>query len=217
MRAWSFVLGSFAVWALTACSGAEGNEDKTARLRIPLMTSGASGRIYRLKNATIGFRGPANSTWEGTDPYPFIEIDLEPGVYDIELFDGWELWTDHRINGARLISPNPAHAVLEQGEVTEVVFMFDTRDTIHVGQGRFDVSIDVLEPLCGNGELDPGEECDYNADNPAECDDKCSGGGKACARNADCASGACADDSSTCMSCSDAGECPLAKQFLAEY
>ncbi len=37
------------------------------------------------------------------------------------------------------------------------------------------------------------------------------------ARDADCASGVCADDSSTCVSCSDAGECPLAKQFLAEY
>lgn len=104
----------FGALGLTGCSGAGGNDDPSAahgEIGLPLTTQGASGVIYRLRNATFVIQsqyydyesseaGAAGaSTNPGrvvvsseTDPNARnISVSLEEGYYLVSLQSGWYL------------------------------------------------------------------------------------------------------------------------------
>jgi hypothetical protein len=86
-----------------------GNEpgERVGQLALPLVTQGASGVVYRLRDATFTIRSLGNSGWAGsgsggssgappitvsseTDPdAPTISVSVEEGQYYVELSPGW--------------------------------------------------------------------------------------------------------------------------------
>lgn len=186
-------------WVLFACASEPVAAEPTASARFELETGTANGNVFQLRDAVFELTGPTNTTVTSAGIGRWASVDVKPGTYTILLKAGWSL---HQTSGmetrfdtsqARLVSPNPRTVVLPAGAVTDVIYSFAIGDTvIGKGEARARIGIEVTEPLCGNGVLDPGEECDpalkYFG---ATCDSHCSGGTKSCTQATDCKSGIC--------------------------
>jgi hypothetical protein len=199
LRALLFFVLSFVVSCGSQPGSSEATSPEAGTLRFNLVTATESGRIYRLVNATFAIEGPVNVMLPAPDNDPWVDAHLPIGSYTVELLKGWTL------EGARntpvLVSPNPQPAQIENQTTTHVVFVFDdTGEAIAFGDGRARISIKVLEPTCGNGVLDAGEECDFAIHD--FCDESCSGGPKSCSQPSDCASGSCGPFKA-CTRCDD--------------
>jgi len=135
-RLGTVLLGAFGL-ALVGCSGtgkpAGSSEEKVGNLALPLVTQGASGITYRLRDATFVVQplsyygyggGPAMAGSGGTgsspgsvtvssetDPNaPTISLSLEEGQYYVQLLPGWHFEKDGP-TGAE-----PVQATLLSGE-----------------------------------------------------------------------------------------------------
>lgn len=202
----------FAALMLFAC-GSEplSSPEPTASARFELEAGTENGNVFQLRDAVFELTGPTNTSVTSEGIGPWVQVDVAPGTYSILLKDGWSL---HHVSGpgeqfdtsqARLLSANPKTVVLPAGQVTNVIFSFALGDyVIGKDEARARIGIEVKEPLCGNGILDPGEECDsaiHYAN--ATCDSKCTGGYRSCTAATDCASGICKHGNCGCAEAAD--------------
>ncbi len=190
------ILGAF---VLLACGSEAIPAEPVASARFELESGTDNGNVFQLRDAVFELTGPTNTSVTSAGIGRWVSVDVKPGTYSILLKPGWSL---HHISGpgdqfdtseARLLSENPRTVVLPAGQTTDVVFSFALGDyVIGKGEARARIGIDVAEPLCGNGKLDPGEECDVAIKySGATCDSKCTGGFRPCSKATDCASGIC--------------------------
>ncbi len=195
-------VGTMAAIALASALPACGNEDPAAQqltsIQLPLETAIDDGTIFKLVSAVFEFDGPTDTEVVITEDHlgPWVNVDVEPGSYDITLQEHWELagrGPSSNLHGAVLVSPNPQRIEAVEGQTSDVIFKFSFgEDPLLDGEARVRLGIEVEAPTCGNGVLDPGEECDPALEGQSnECDDLCTGGDQACSANTDCASGAC--------------------------
>jgi hypothetical protein len=210
-RAWlTLALGLVTGGGALACGAREPSEDvepELARIAVPLETVGEDGTIYKLASATFRLTGPTETSIIIDQEHvgPWATADVEPGTYEVLLEDQWfmdAIEAGEPIGSPPvLISPNPQVVEADANEQSDVVFRFSYLENPQLdGDARVRIGIEVEGRLCGNGLLDPGEECDPAADTPLgdACDDLCTGG-KECSQDTDCASGLC--DSYPCDLC----------------
>jgi hypothetical protein len=125
-------------------------------------------------------------------------------------------------NAPTLVSANPQFVDALANQTNDVIFRFSYDEDPWVeGEARVRIGIDVDVPACGNGVLDPGEECEPDKAappagtplGPRSCDDLCTGGGAPCRDDSECSSAVC--DTSECGVCDDdAGACHKACDTL---
>lgn len=203
---------------LGACEGvAPEEEGRLASVRLELETYTDTGNVFQLQNAVFVLSGPVTKSVTSDGLGPYVEVDVPPGDYQIQLKKGWTLAHTSGpgekldTSGAKLVSPNPLPVNVPPGVVTDVVFLFALgKEPLGQNDGRVHIAIAVDEPLCGNGLLDPGEECDSALSTPdAPCDELCTGGDTICSQDQDCASaickqGACPECDADAFACSEA-------------
>lgn len=180
---WVLCLG--AAMQLSACGAddrptptVEEEEDHAyGSVALALRATGSSGNVYQLVDAQVRFTGPVTATVDADPDEDTLEVDLPTGPYDVLLLDGWQLVQlmdgGSQASDARLVSENPTDVAVAEGLVSDVGFLFDVSgELIPFGLGRARINIEVFEgsepepvpepepPSCGDGSVDPGEECD---------------------------------------------------------
>ena len=201
--------------ALLGCDAKEPEGEPTmATVRLELETATANGNVFQLRDAVFKLAGPITTAVTSDGIGPFVSVNVPPGDYSIKLTGAWHL--DHTsgpgaaidTSDAVLLSANPMFVTVPAGVVTGVVFKFGFgKDQLTQNGAQVHIGIEVDEPLCGNGLLDPGEECDYAIPYPnSTCDALCTGGDKPCTDALDCSSAICTGGS--CPECdSEASSC----------
>jgi len=162
-----------------AAPGQGADQDPIVRgtLRMDLTAVSASGKVYRLRQASFPvssfFSSSTLTLSSENDPTKSVlEAFLNPGSYQIQLLDGWFieqvdelLGTATFVDAILLSSPFQFFDILS-GTETLVKFDFEVDgQRITFGPpGRLIVGIGVHErngnAFCGNGVLDAGESCD---------------------------------------------------------
>jgi len=142
---------------------------EVGQLELALTARGASGALYRLRQAQFfvaaqtpdPFGGQSAFLSSENDPFSStLETTLEIGDYQIDLFQGWFL---EKVEGeqvtrveARLLSPASQSFSILANEETAVSFRFETSgERIAFGQGRLIVELEVQEQDAGP--VDPVE------------------------------------------------------------
>ena len=161
--------------------------EQTGSMRLPLETTAASGNVYRLRYAQFVTWGPQTTVVAPPEDATSFTTSLAAGIYSVELWPGWQLWRmgpEETQVEAELISPNPVQASIQPDTETVLTFQFRAgNDVIVLGPGELTVDISVVETACasdadcapseicqasvcvpngscGNGMIDPSEECD---------------------------------------------------------
>ena len=145
-------------------------------LRMELQATSASGKVYRLRQATFfvqSFSGSSTFLNTEEDPTrPVIETFLQPDLYQIQLFDGWFIeQVDLLLNASAPVDAflltGPFQVVEIQSNVeTFVKFEFEVNGerVVFGPPGRLIVGIEVHENqgtgFCGDGIIGAGEQCD---------------------------------------------------------
>ena len=127
---------------VVACGGGTVTLDpqEAGTLQLPLSTSGADGKVYRLVGATFHITGTQTVTVTDTAA-DTVQTTLQAGSYSIQLATGWRM---ERADApgtavpATLLSPNPLPFFVKKGETTQVRFLFKLP-----GDGTADVGIHV--------------------------------------------------------------------------
>lgn len=115
------------------------------------LTSGVGDSLYILKNARFEVSGDEAVTLEtGNDLEPAVlERALPVGQYQLRLLDGWQLQRGSPDQetpiSATLLSDNPQPFAIETGNITGVVFRFQTQSQVIETStpGRLNVGIEV--------------------------------------------------------------------------
>jgi hypothetical protein len=148
----------FAAVTLAACSAADtGSEETNTTGRVSMaLTAVSGGTTYRLTSASFAIDGPTDTVLTSSaDPsVTVLTAELATGNYTSTLQGGWVL---ERFNGvafvpvqATLVSANPANFTIADGEVTNLVYQFNTDGTVvTIGTGFLSVSIEVTETAQG--------------------------------------------------------------------
>jgi len=145
---------------------------EVGQLQLALTSRGASGALYRLRQASFEifnqdqFGGFGGFLQSDSDPLATsLETTLDIGNYQIELFSGWFL---EKVEGsqvtrvqAQLLSPETQDFSISANGETTVRYRFQTNgEIIEFGQGRLIVQIDVDEqsspPPPPPGDAGPG-------------------------------------------------------------
>lgn len=127
---------------VVACGGETVTMDpqEAGTLQLPLSSTAADGKVYRLVGATFNITGTQTVTVTDTAA-DTVQTPLQAGSYSIELASGW---TMERADApgvavpATLLSPNPLPFFVKKGETTQVRFLFKLP-----GDGTADVGIHV--------------------------------------------------------------------------
>ena len=165
LRVSCVVLALAAGPALVACSSDDSRSrsplvaERSGRMALALSTRGASGSLYRLRQAeffvsqqsTDPFSGFALVLSSEEDPLAStLEATLPAGDYSVELFFGWTL--EKVVEGevvtvdARLLSPAQQLVSILPDEESPVSFRFETEgEVVTFEQGRLVIDIEVEE------------------------------------------------------------------------
>jgi hypothetical protein len=143
--------------ATASCGTSSGaHEDSSGSLRMPLTAVSASGRLYRLRNATFDITGTQSTSLSSeTDPAAQdLVANLPTGSYSIQLRDGWRM--ERQSDGgfanvaAALTSSSAVMFAINDRQITNVAFRFAVgNDVVVVGNGTLDVGISVEEREAG--------------------------------------------------------------------
>jgi hypothetical protein len=144
--------------ATTSCGTSAVHQDVGGSLRMPLTAVSASGRLYRLRNATFDITGTQSSSISSeTDPgAQDLVATLPKGSYSIQLRDGWSMERQSDAGflavDATLTSSSAVMFAINDAQVTNVAFRFAVAgDVVVVGNGTLDVGINVDEPDASSG------------------------------------------------------------------
>jgi hypothetical protein len=130
---------------------------ETGQLELALTSHGASGALYRLRQAQFNvfsvspFGGSFAFLSSENDPLATsLQTTLDIGDYQIQLFSGWflEKVVDGQVTRvqARLLSSDSQSFSISANGETTVQYRFETNgEIIEFGQGRLIVQIDVQE------------------------------------------------------------------------
>lgn len=157
----SRALGALAALAFMLCPQAcvVDLEDQTELGTVTLgLHTEAGGVTYRLTNARFALSGPETRGFASGDEAS-LRLELTPGVYSLELLEGWSLVrADAPEAGgleAKLVSENPAPLLVEAGVTTHMALRFELSDGSLVGSGKGTLQVDLE---LGNGPLETGVE-----------------------------------------------------------
>jgi hypothetical protein len=143
-------------------------EPEAGQLQLALTSRGASGALYRLRQASFEifsqdqFGSFAGFLQSESDPLATsLETTLDIGNYQIALFSGWFL---EKVEGsqvtrvqAQLLSPDTQDFSISPNGETTVRYRFQTNgEIIEFGQGRLIVQIDVDEQASPPPSADAG-------------------------------------------------------------
>lgn len=143
-----------ALASLTACVESEGTGDPdVGTVSIGLAGQGASGAVYRLRDATFTVTGPSSMMVWHTEDDPdrtSLSANVVVGNYTAALANGWRL--ERLVTGqppvdvnATLVSPNPAAFAVNPMMRTAVPFRFEVDGgVVDMSQG-YDITIDIDE------------------------------------------------------------------------
>jgi hypothetical protein len=158
------LFGALSGGLLPACSSKKGGSSsddalqepaESGSLQLALTARGASGALYRLRDASFSVRrddfGFFTSLSTENDPLATtIESTLPVGNFFIDIFGGFSLekvenGTTTRVN-ATLLSPAEQVFTIQTNEETFVGYRFETNgEIVDFGQGRLIVTLDVSE------------------------------------------------------------------------
>ncbi len=150
---WVLLLGFLGVPAATSsCGTSSAHEDVGGLLQMPLTAVSASGRLYRLRNATFDITG-AQSTSLSSETNPAAQdlvTNLPPGSYSIQLRAGWRMERQSDAGflavDAALTSSQAVMFLIMDHQITNVAFRFAVAgDVVVVGNGTLDVGITIDE------------------------------------------------------------------------
>jgi hypothetical protein len=151
-------LSALSIASLAGCSSHDlGSEVRVGTVSLPLQTTSASGKLYRLRSGHFDISGPVMTSLNTPTPAVgdtelFLRTTLASGNYTMRLAPGWKLWRiapdgTEGVVPAQLVSANPAEFQVTNGNETPVVFTFQAVDdgTITFGSGSTRVEINVRE------------------------------------------------------------------------
>ena len=158
-------LGVVGLGLASACSSGRERSDAaveepalTGNLSLALSARGASGALYRLRDATFDVRrddfGFFTTLFTENDPLATtLEATLPTGNFFIDLFSDFSLekiaedGTSTRVN-AVLLSPRSQTFSISANEETFVTYSFETNgEVVSFGDGRLIVTLDVSETV----------------------------------------------------------------------
>lgn len=196
---WAVVLASLGAPAFMGCSSKEDRTEveSVGTLNLNLTGTSSSGNHYRLRNAIFEVNGPDDVVLftENDLTASTIRQTLAVGNYIVELVDGW--WLERQRAGkferveAAVTSVNPAGFAIQEQGVTGVVFRFKAGDdVIELGHGALDLSIEVEDDGCQDGDVLCGSTCtDVSGDS-----NNCGACGVSCSEGEICSAGACSSN-----------------------
>ena len=118
---------------------------------VSLIGRGRSGTTYRLRDARLAIlpTGPILDTEDDPDA-PVLSIRLDPGMYGLDLLDGWRLERLEPGGGATtvsatLLSPDPQPFEIVSDEITSLSLRFHVDGGSVGGPGGLDVSLEIEE------------------------------------------------------------------------
>ena len=144
-------LGAAWLCLVVAGGGCDGVRDPSlGSFSLGLAGQGATGVIYRLRDATITVAGAASTRDWHTEDDPdqtVLSDEVAAGDYSVQLHDGWRI---ERLNGtaattvaARLVSDNPAAFSVVASRRTSVVLRFRVDGDTVAMDGGYDLTISV--------------------------------------------------------------------------
>ena len=161
-RVWVLALASV---MLIGCGVMEtGGPIATGEASFALTATGSSGAEYSLRDAIFEIEGVTSETLSSeTDPAATVlTVDLPIGDYTVTLLAGWRMEVTTEAGtfdiDATLASDNPASFVIENEQVTSVVYVFEVNgEDVPFGDGTLEIGVDVVEVFGPAGNLlDPG-------------------------------------------------------------
>jgi hypothetical protein len=172
------VLASLGAPAFMGCSSKDDRTEveSVGTLNLNLTGTSSSGNHYRLRNAFFQVNGPDDVVLFSENDVNAASIRqlLAVGSYIVELVDGWSLERRHAGRfepvSAALTSVNPAGFAIQEQGVTGVVFQFKAGDdVIELGHGVLELSIDVEDEGCQDGDVLCGSTCTELSSDSSNC------------------------------------------------
>lgn len=143
-----------------ACSGDQSEiATKTGTLRFALTGHSSSGASYRLRDGRFRITGQAtvNVSTEADPDAKSIDLELAAGNYAIALKSEWRLeridegGAVSSVRGA-LLSENPQHFTIADGQRTSVLFQFRVGDDVfELGNGGLSILLGIDDGSAGSG------------------------------------------------------------------
>ena len=149
-------LASFTASALSASGCAVEPDAIDTGVSIPLTTTSPSGAVYRLTGATFNFVGPDIQSVSSSGDEPAIDVELSPGLYELELAAGWSMERLEPNGGARpveatLVSQARQQVTVLPGTLSQAYFQFLL--AAEGGNGSVSISFGVTEAATMTGTL----------------------------------------------------------------
>lgn len=182
-------------------------------VNLPLVTTTAEGRSFRLENASFKFVGASNQTVSAPADAKALQIKLPVGSYTVELLSGWQLsellsagvaqHVEATVSGA-----NPLPLVVTKDGTTDAIFQLqlskDPTGATGTGRVRFEVLTNTCVPKavadCRIENVDCGTMSDGCGGN-VDCG--------TCATGKNCVAGKCVCPAPSCAALG--AECGTAK------
>ncbi|MBN1653098.1 MAG: VCBS repeat-containing protein, partial [Deltaproteobacteria bacterium] len=136
-----------------ACSIRHGqpSDGRRGQLKMSLVGSSASGKKYRLRNATFDISGASQASISTDDnsPAESMSVELVPGNYQVLLQPNWRLEREEQDGScspveAALESDNPQAFIIVAEQTTSVRFRFKVNgDVVIMDKGQVTIGIDI--------------------------------------------------------------------------
>jgi hypothetical protein len=137
----------------TQHTDAPSSEEALGTTTLRLSMTSASGKVYRLVSAVFDAQGDSSRELDGptdsSDPQESLSATFAPGLYQITLRDGWQLFEvpstgDPVPVPAKLVSSNPISVQVASRQSSFVNFQFEVGGEI-IPNGTLTVGIGVTE------------------------------------------------------------------------
>lgn len=204
MRLSTFAMSCLVAWSIPACVAEAPEAEQQGTLQLPIVSTSASGRQYRL-TGTLNISGPQAATVALGGDSPTVSVPLRVGSYTATLAPGWQVERLQSGMGsnvqATLSTMTPVSFAIQQNTSTPMALTFQVQgDAVVFATGTLDISVNItdqaFETSCSDG-------VDNDTDGLVDCSDPECSGSSSCTAVAEICTNMIDDDADGKVDCLD--------------